>query len=604
MKFRSICIAALLASAALSRAADVSVTAELSRTETDVGEPVRLEIKVSGVRSAKVPDDIAVDGLQITRIGQSTQVQMNNFNLTTSVLFTYNVLPIREGKFVIPAQTIEAGGLRLTTAPLRLAAAAGGASGGGSSGGGANSGKAARLAFAELVVPRQSVYVGEAIPIELRIYVDTRVRWNTEQPPTIGGDGFTIQKFDKPSQNSVSKDGRVYDLVTFKTAITPIKTGKLSLGPAELPCTAQMPQQRRSRPRGGLDDFFNDNFFNDPFGSFAVTQQITIRSDAVPIEVKPLPPNQPKSFSGAVGQFDVAMTASPLKLKTGDPITMKIDVSGRGNFDRVNGPQLTDESGWRTYPPSAKFIADDDVGISGKKSFEMAVIPNEQKTTLPELQFTYFDPLQEKYVTKRTAKTAIEVEVQPAGQQPNVVPQGASQLSATPVAQTPRDIHYLRVDEGRWVSTLEPAYRERAFWLVQLVPAVALACLLGAHVAGTRRRNLAANRAGELRHQKDVFRKTLRDRGASDVDFLDAARRFIQADVALATNQAPHAVDGELAVTSRPLDQRIVAEVRDIFSASDDLRYSGQGSGSCSLSQEKRAEIVSAINEFENHHAK
>lgn len=604
MKFPSIHLVIWLMSAVMATAADVSVTAELLRTETDVGEPVRMEIKVTGARSAKAPDDIAVDGLQISRIGQSTQVQMNNFNLSTSVLFTYNVLPVREGKFVIPAQTIEAGGERLKTPALTLSAAAGGASGGAAGSSGAAGGKAARLAFAELVVPRQSVYVGEAIPVELRIYVDTRVRWNTEQPPTIGGEGFTIQKFGKPSQNSVSKDGRVYDLVTFKTAITPIKTGKLSLGPGELPCTAQMPQQRRSRPQLGLDDFFNDNFFNDPFGSFAVTQQITIRSDAVPIEVKPLPPNQPKTFTGAVGQFDVAMTASPLKLKTGDPITMKIDVTGRGNFDRVNAPPLADENGWRTYPPAAKFTADDDVGISGKKAFEMAIIPNEKKSTLPELLFTYFDPVQEKYVTKRTPRTALEVEAQPMNAQPTALPLAVSHSSAAPATQTPRDIHYLRLDEGRWVSSFEPLYRQRIFWLAQLAPAAALAGLLGAHLAGARRRNFSLNRAGELRREKESLRKTLRDRGASDANFLDAARRWIQTEVALTTGQSPHVVDGEAAVQSRSLDEATVAKVREVFSASDDVRYSGQGAGARSLSNEQRSEIVRALDDFENQHAK
>ena len=55
-----------------------------------------------------------------------------------------------------------------------------------------------------------------------------------------------------------------------------------------------------------------------------------------------------------MGVFTLASDAAPLKLNVGDPITLKLKISGRGNFDRVTAPVMVDESGWRSYPASAR----------------------------------------------------------------------------------------------------------------------------------------------------------------------------------------------------------------------------------------------------------
>ena len=55
-------------------AADVSVTAELSRPQISAGNMAELQVKVTGAQQADVPQQIAVEGLQIRLTGQSTQV--------------------------------------------------------------------------------------------------------------------------------------------------------------------------------------------------------------------------------------------------------------------------------------------------------------------------------------------------------------------------------------------------------------------------------------------------------------------------------------------------------------------------------------------------
>ena len=423
---------ALLSFAPLVRAAGVEVSASLTDTSTEVGQPVQYQIKITGARSANPPREISVDGLGINYSGQSTQVQMDNFTVTMSVVHTYLVVPQRAGKFTIPAQTVEVGGKKFTTNAVDLDVGGGNtnsASAGASSGAATGGTASSHDIFAELVVPKQTAFVGEVVPVEFRVYVDSRIRWNAQQVPTIGGDGFTVQKITKPQQNQVTRDGRDFDLVTFKTAITAAKAGKLTLGPAELECVAVIPQQRH-RHTADPFDFFDDAF---PGFGFGTQQQLTIKSQPVTIDVKPLPTaQQPKSFAGAVGVFTLEESANPLTVKAGDPITVTTKINGRGNFDRVKAPEFEDENGWRMYPPSGKFEADDDVGTSGTKTFETALIPNEPKKKLPPLEFSYFDPLTEKYVTLLGKSIPISVE----GQAPT--PSAAVASAATPAASPAR----------------------------------------------------------------------------------------------------------------------------------------------------------------------
>ena len=261
------------------------------------------------------------------------------------------------------------------------------------------------LIFAELIVPKKTAYVGEIVPVQIRMGFDARVHPRLTEPPDITGQGFTAQKLQQSSQNLETINGRPFEVVTFKTAIAAARAGKFEIGPVKAKAQVVVPR-RRNAPRSrspfdlfDLDDPFSDPFFSNPFAQLGERRDIQISSDPVALEVKPLPPNAPSSFSGAIGSFTMATDAKPKSVQVGDPITVTTTISGRGNFDRVNAPLLEDERGWHKYPPSSKFKQDDEVGISGIKTFEMVVSPNENKQSLPVLAFSYFDPAKEQYVT-------------------------------------------------------------------------------------------------------------------------------------------------------------------------------------------------------------
>jgi hypothetical protein len=617
--FQRIFVAVFAATAAAQFAlADApNVTAVLSNSETAVGEMVEMQIKVTGPGDARPPEEISIDGLEIHATGQSRQFEIHNFSTRSSVTYNYTILPLRAGKFTIPPQIVHAGGSLLRTPELTLNVAD---SPGGSSNARAGrstqsqSVRASDLVFAELLVPKKTAYVGEIVPVQIRMGFDPRVRPRLIEPPEITGQGFTAQKLQESGQNSETINGRPYDVVTYKTAIAAARAGKFEVGPVKAKAQVLVPRARsapRSRSRSpfdlfDLDDPFSDPFFSNPFAQMGERREVEIKSEPVAMEVKPLPPNAPPSFSGAIGNFTMTTDAKPNSVQVGDPITVTTAISGRGNFDRVNAPVVEDEGGWHKYPPSSKFKQDDEVGISGTKTFETVLSPNEKKQSLPLLAFSYFDPVKEHYVTLRSETIPITVQGGTAATQ-NIAttrPGSSPPVAATrptPAVQStarPQDILYQLTERPRTMESFAPIYTRRVFWAAQLIPLLALIGFAGWKIRKARINNREAQRMAALHHEATELMHNLRRKDAPPREYYAEASRVVRVKTALASASRgidPNIVDAETAADTFNLNSDERDRLRRLFEQSDEWQYSGAHNGPGRISPENRQEVLELI---------
>src|SRR6266581_450932 len=581
-----------------------NVTAVLSNSEAVVGEMVQLQIKVSGAGDTKPPENISVDGLEIHATGTSRQFEMRNFTTNSSVTYNYTILPLQAGRFIIPPQTIRVGSNSLRTPELRLNVAD-------SPGRSARSNQsaqpanAAKLVFAELIVPKKTAYVGEIVPVEIRLGFDPRAHPKLLEGPEISGQGFTAQKLQQSGENLETINGRSYDVVTFKTAIAAARAGKFEIGPVKAKVrvlAARRPNTPRSRSPFdlfNLDDPFSDPFFSDPFSQFGERREVEINSEPMAFDVKPLPQNAPPSFSGAIGNFTMSTEAKPKSVQVGDPITVTSTISGRGNFDRVNAPTVEDEHGWHKYPPSSKFKQDDEVGISGTKSFETVVSPNEKKQNLPVLAFSYFDPTKEQYVTLRSDSIAINVQggaVAPATTAgvPRGSPTPAAVAAATPV-QKPRDILYQLTERPKVAQSFGPLYARPVFWIAQLIPLLVLVGFAGWKIRQARIGSREARRIAALHQEAAELMRKLRRNDASQREYYAEASRVVRVKAALACNVDTNTVDVETAADTFGIKEDSRERLRRLFEQSDELQYSGAHNGSERISPENRRDVLDLI---------
>ena len=509
----------------VSSARAQQVQAALAQDHVAVGQPVQLNLSVTGGSGVRLPDRISVEGLDIRFAGKSeqTQVTMTNgrLNAVTSAIYTYMIIPVKAGTYTIPSLSVQVGGKVLKTDPLTLTV--GGVPGAPSSGNvpvlpaipvpntGARTGvpsstppqvssphraqvpppsEPAEPVFGEIVIPRKTAYVGEVIPVELRFYFAVPAR-TLQEKPSFSGDGFTVMNFAEPTQSQQEINGRMYQFVAFKTAITPVKSGPIEIGPAKLPAAIQLPSSRPS-----------DDFFGNLFGALDYREHV-VETRPVTLEVKPLPKDgRPAEFAGAIGQFSIEATANPKKAGPNDPVSLNVKVSGRGNFDAMSPPVLQETEGWRTYPPGESFTPSpsDPIGFNGEKTFEYMLLAREDRSVTPIAEFSYFDPAIERYVTLKTAPIAVEARGGSAVPAPT--PAVAVAASPSPGAASPQPAAETDVLVRNYApATFRPFVENTAFLVANGALAVTWAALLflgiGRVVFNSKSARAAAARYGE-----------------------------------------------------------------------------------------------------------
>src|SRR4030095_14649824 len=113
----------------------------------------------------------------------------------------------------------------------------------------------------------------------------------------------------------------------FRLSARAAQTGMLTLGPAE----------------ESLFVFTRQNFFGQPLDGGPVN----IASESVPMRVSPLPTEGvPEGFNGAMGSYRLAVDAGPTSLAVGDPVTVRVKISGTGALDALTYPTQAE---WRDF---------------------------------------------------------------------------------------------------------------------------------------------------------------------------------------------------------------------------------------------------------------
>ncbi|HEY0792050.1 MAG TPA: BatD family protein [Chthoniobacterales bacterium] len=452
-------------------AGEPSLRAYLSDASTRVDVPVQLQIEVIDGTPAG-PPGFTVEGLAINFAQESRKLEALNLRATASVIFSYVVTPTRAGNFVIPAVAVTVDGRSYQTPALHLNVAQ-------NSAGPSGTPASDQPFFGELVVSKEVAYVGEQIPIELRFYFDRRIIYQPYpqgQLPIIEGDGFVTRKYPEPVERRQVVNGQEFKVVIYKTAISGVKAGRLELHSAYQEFLLRLPYVRHRSD--AFDDFTGQLPFPDLFDS-GPRKDVKVETNGVAVEVKALPESgRPTNFSGAVGQFEIRSEADPVQMQVGDPVTLRVEVRGSGNFDRMEAPQLVGAAGWHAYEPTDELATSDDVGISAVKTFNFPLVAEAQVTQSPGAALSYFDPEAERYVEVKAPAVPMNV----AG--PAVVrstPSVAEANSPAPGPETPPS-----VDEGLRDLRLTPSptvsftsiLDRPAFWYAQLFPAAVLAAFL------------------------------------------------------------------------------------------------------------------------------
>jgi hypothetical protein len=565
--------------AARGAVAEPTVAERIDPTEITLGEIARLTITIEGGNSSAVTPPV-VPGLEFIAIGQSQQIQSINGVTSSSLSVTYQVIPQEPGIFTIPSLAHSTQPLVLRVNPSSNAPGINPrASNLPPPAAGAQSSGTTRVtpensAFIRLRVSKNELYVGESLPVEIQVGMREGVVASMNGLPSLNGDAFTLSKLSAhPDRTEEQIDGKPFTVLTWHSILSAVKPGQLSLT-MQSPLTVRMRAQLRS-PGGAMDDFFNDPFFQNYFGA-ATEREITVASAPTAFSVLALPADgRPGNFSGAVGSFQVSSELSGVKTVAGDPLTLRVHVTGAGNFDRINNVMLTDIDHWKTYQPTSSFKAFDDIGFRGEKIFEQPVIAADAGTqTLPGLTFSYFDPKTRRYETAKTEPLSVAVSPAPAGNAVASMSQPAASVGATAPEPQP-GLRADHAESGSTVSTLLPLYLQPRF----LALSGGLLCALGGAWLWLRRADRrprsaldSAKRAAPESTEALVGRMQAASAAGDAAVFFDSARSALQRSLAARWHVQPDQI------TLADVEARLGGEsdVRRVFALADETKYSGR----------------------------
>ncbi len=515
-----------------ARGQEASVRAQVDRTRVDEGAQVVLTVEVSAANLGDVaPPDVSgiVDFDIVGGPMSSSRFQWINGRTSATKSFAYVLRPRKIGSLTIPPLGLLVGGRTYRTGSIEVEAVPGGGGsagqrgmlpgqglrgGPGQQGGPAVGGPGQPGSPGRMGTPGRAQPPAEAAPqvtvvadvetrnaylgqqITLRVLLDTQTEiLNLGMKDTPTFPGFWAEEIKLPENlemRRVQRGAEVYNEYTLmKRALFPTGSGALTV-PA---MTYQIQVRRRSQDP--IESFF-----------FTPTETISRRTEPITIRVEPLPTaSRPPDFSGAVGNFSLAVNADRKETRVNDAIGIKVKIAGEGNLSAVTSPPLAELSDFKEYAPKVT-SSSSVVGerLRGEKTWDYVLIPLAPGAqTIPPVTFSFFDPRAGQYRTVSSGAIPIQVARAADGSTGT----GGTYVAQSDVRQLRKDIHFIKQAGEGLADRSRLFYRAPMFMVLLMLP---VAADLGVYVLTRRRESLQANaRQRRERRARSQARRRLKD---------------------------------------------------------------------------------------------
>ena len=389
-----------------------TVEARVDRSRVTVGETTTLRVIVRGANGVKVPDFDVPTGLRVSGSSRQQSFAWVNGRASVENEFLYDLMAVEVGHYEIGPIVVAVGSqyyrggvivLDVSATPPAL------------------SGGRQTPATLRVEVQPRDPYVGQECVLRVRLIQRTSFAEDPQYtPPTTTG--FWTDRPTAPESYYAEERGDRVLVTETRTRLYPLAIGPAIVGDAAAVVVVA--------GNGG-----------DPFGMFGDRQEMVLRSPPVTVNVRPLPPGAPPGFGGAVGRYEAAWGADRTRTPRDVPVTLHLDVRGRGNLPLVRAPLLAN--------PDLEILASsvqDSLPAPGsdgpgRKRFQWTVIPRrEGAIEIPLPPLAWFEPGSGAY--RWASGSAVRIDVDPpalsAGSNPDAAfPRTFSDHPARPGSRPP-----------------------------------------------------------------------------------------------------------------------------------------------------------------------
>ncbi len=486
----TVCLLGMCLLSAVPRmsAEDIHVTSNFDKSSARVNEEINLKISITGAMgNIQAPRLPAYQGFDTFYTGRASHITFINGQSSSTVEFAYVLVPKKPGQYTLDPIDVTVQGRTFRTDAIQIEVTPGApqamqppvrqpppmsapvsrppvpAPGG-------YSPVQAPVTpppssddniFVQAWLDKPEVYQNQQILLTYSLYTryDTRYEGFEEEPAV---SGFWIEEF--PMERDIEKQtvkvgGKPYVKADIrKMALFPTAAADYTIQPGKIRASIRQQPQQQSI----FDDFFDDSFFNSG-GFFARRENRLLEPPVINIKVKPLPEaGKPASFGGAVGDFRMTASVDKKDVDQNEPVTMTLVIEGQGNIETLNKPPLPELPDFKVYEAdTSSQMFKTGVVIGGRKTFEIVFIPKKAGTVpLPSLEFSFFNPYQEKYISLKTPDFQLNVK---ASKKNFELPAGLGQQDAfkKEVKVEGRDIRTIweQLPDSKLASIFQLAYR-------------------------------------------------------------------------------------------------------------------------------------------------
>ena len=571
---------------ALSTSAEISVTTIFNPPRIALGDKAQYILEIKETDTSRQPEIESVTSLPIPQSGgldltngrTSTSQQTSIINGAREYSVTQQLIidadAPRIGTFTLPTYVFQYKGqtLRAPAATLQVVERA------------ADAGPTTdELIFLKADTPDQ-LYIGQTTTLQLKLYIATNVRLSSLSSFDRSADGFTISELPGSQETSEIVNGRSYRVLNSTLSITPIQTGPQDLN---FQCTvsASLPgQNNRSRdPLGGRG--FGSSLFDD---FFTRSERLNLKTKPKTVEVLALPTNdEPASFTGAIGDFAMQVYTDRNQTKEGEPIMLSVEISGSGNFDRINGPTIPETAQWRSYEPESNFQSrSGGSALLGTKRFDYVMIPKQAGTLeIPEIRFAYFEPETQRYT--QLSSPAIEIEVSPSDR-PAAPPGKITQTAPPPSMEILPLQQELTVEEALLTLDYLPSsshqtshWNNPRFWSINALIAVGFVTI-GLVLRRKRRLKEDLTYADQQSAKRELrTTKAAAQQAKVADDFYAQAQNAIRLAVTYRSGENHRTANIDTlcaAMLKTGLSEQAISQTSRLFATADALRFAGKKS--------------------------
>jgi len=450
---------------ALASAADVQLRAFFQPSTIRLGQSSRYVVEISGDVPPFSCQPPQVDGLRfLPSQGNMQSLQMINGQRVAQSTRTFHVQARRVGSFTIPAQNLSIRGKNYTlpAATLQVLEGAGEDDDEEEELPRTRSGSTSTAAQLSLrLPPEETFYVGQVIPLQVELGFPHLHNLQEVQAsyPALVEKAWINGPFSKPRELAASR-ARGGTAHVWDTTVSAIKSGEL---PLQYHCIISIQE-----PMGW-------------FGLISDSREEELFSPKLSVKVANLPTPHPPSFGGGIGHFALRAHISDTQTLLEEPLTLRVELEGEGNWERLSPPELLHNSDeWRIYPPKVDFRPSDALQYRGKKVFDYVIIPlRTGELPVPTVEMSHFDPQKRSY---QTLRHAFQEKILVSRNRQISAPATPSGGNAAPKARhgedTPGDegkerpksfsesLFFYPHDTAHFRS-LTPLYRQRRFWCGQ-----------------------------------------------------------------------------------------------------------------------------------------